>query len=295
MRLLPRTLATATLVLPVLAPTPGAVAAQMRASERGSVSQTVDGTTITVDYSRPQLRGRDAVFGGIVPWGEVWTPGANWATTLTVDRPVRLEGHELPAGSYSVWMVPRQGDWSVHLVEETRLYHTQHPDTTDTFLTFDVTPREAEPVEVLSFSFPEVRRDGARLELRWGTTLIPMDVGVRPGLPDVALTEEEAAPYTGTYQVTIQDESGQSPPLDLEVALRDGELTGVVGDGMFAMRLLPTEEPHTFLLGYLEGGELVDVEEFPVVFEMADGRATGYTITGPSGLWMRAVRQGAGG
>src|SRR5512138_77827 len=57
--------------------------AQVRASERGSVSQTVDGTVIEVDYGRPRLKGR-IPFGGIVHWGEVWTPGANSATTLRV-------------------------------------------------------------------------------------------------------------------------------------------------------------------------------------------------------------------
>ena len=59
---------------------------QIRASERGSITQTIDGTTITVDYARPRTRGRAAVFGGEVHWKEVWTPGANMATTLEVSK-----------------------------------------------------------------------------------------------------------------------------------------------------------------------------------------------------------------
>ena len=50
--------------------------AQIRASERGTVTQTVDGTTIKIDYSRPQARGRDNLYGGQIHWGEVWSPGA---------------------------------------------------------------------------------------------------------------------------------------------------------------------------------------------------------------------------
>lgn len=70
--------------------------AQIRGSELGVIAQTIDGTTISVEYSRPQARGRDPVFGGIVHWGELWTPGANWATTVEVSKDVRLNGHDLP-------------------------------------------------------------------------------------------------------------------------------------------------------------------------------------------------------
>ena len=66
------------------------LAAQIRASERATVSQVVDGTRITVDYSRPRARGRAALFGGEVKWNEVWTPGANDATTLEIDRDTGL-------------------------------------------------------------------------------------------------------------------------------------------------------------------------------------------------------------
>ena len=77
---------------------PFTAAAQVRLSERGRVSQTVSGTTITVDYARPGARGRD-IFGGVVHWGEVWTPGANWGTTLEVDRAIKLNGHDVPPAS----------------------------------------------------------------------------------------------------------------------------------------------------------------------------------------------------
>ncbi len=61
---------------------PQTLDAQIRASERSTVSQTVDGTVITIDYSRPQLRGRTDRWGGEVPWGKKWTPGGNWATNI---------------------------------------------------------------------------------------------------------------------------------------------------------------------------------------------------------------------
>ena len=75
-RAAPRIALALSLALPARAP------AQVRASEAASVSQTVDGTKITIEYSRPRGRARDSLFGKVVPWGEVWTAGANLATTL---------------------------------------------------------------------------------------------------------------------------------------------------------------------------------------------------------------------
>src|SRR5688572_28023942 len=70
-----RRLSVVLLLLPVVAPR--STWAQFRASPFGTVSQRIDSTIITVEYYRPSVRGR-AIFGRLVKWGEVWTPGANW-------------------------------------------------------------------------------------------------------------------------------------------------------------------------------------------------------------------------
>ena len=93
------TVPTACTVLSVLtvltAPT---VQAQIRASERATLSQTIDGTVISLDYARPRLRGRSPIFGKVVKWGELWTPGANWATTLEASKPIALGGQAVAKG-----------------------------------------------------------------------------------------------------------------------------------------------------------------------------------------------------
>jgi hypothetical protein len=88
---------SATLIGIMTLPAPGA--AQIRASELGTVSQTIDGTTIAIEYSRPRARGRDSLFGGVVHWGEHWTPGANWATTFDVNHDIEVNGKPVPVGS----------------------------------------------------------------------------------------------------------------------------------------------------------------------------------------------------
>jgi len=92
------------------------------------VSQTVDGTKLTVTYSRPRARTRDSLFGKVVKWNEVWTPGANMATSLEVNKSVKLDGHPVPKGKYSVWMVVRPtGNWTFVLDPRSDLYHEAHP------------------------------------------------------------------------------------------------------------------------------------------------------------------------
>ncbi|HSR40729.1 MAG TPA: DUF2911 domain-containing protein, partial [Longimicrobiales bacterium] len=167
------------LTLPTLAVLwlPTSAAGQPRASERATVSQRVNGVTVTVDFARPVARGRDNLFGGVVHWGEVWTPGANWATTLEVDGPVRLEGHELPAGRYSVWMeVAEDGPWTVRLNRAWRLYHDAPVPVDQELLSFPVDPREGPHMESLAWTFPVVDAGRAELRMHWGTTWVSMDL-----------------------------------------------------------------------------------------------------------------------
>lgn len=168
-------LAAATLAFPL--------GAQVRASERASVSQTVDGTVITVDYSRPQVRGRQDVFGKVIPAGDVWTPGANWATTFDVSRPIRFQGRDLAAGKYSMWMVTGPGDWTVYLHRNPRIFHTNPPKVGDMLLSFTVRPAEGEHSELLTFDFPRVAPDSTTLRFRWATTALSMDIVTQPTQP----------------------------------------------------------------------------------------------------------------
>src|SRR5579863_4719357 len=69
-----------------------------------------DGKTIHVDYSSPRMRGRK-IFGGLVPYGEVWRAGANEATTFVIDADMNVGGKSVPAGSYTLFTLPRADVW----------------------------------------------------------------------------------------------------------------------------------------------------------------------------------------
>jgi hypothetical protein len=77
-----------------------------------------DGKTITVDYSSPRIKGRK-IFGDLVPFGEVWRTGANEATTFVTTANVQVGGKSVPAGSYTIFTVPNQGNWSLIINKKT--------------------------------------------------------------------------------------------------------------------------------------------------------------------------------
>jgi hypothetical protein len=271
--------------------------AQIRASEASVVSQTVDGTVITVSYSRPQLRGRATGPDGVWHHERMWTPGANWATTLEASRPITLNGHPVAAGKYSLWVATSEKDWTFHLHPNPRLFHTAGPKATEMKLTFTVTPERApESVEVLTFDFPEVRRDGDTLRFRWAKVIVPFKIDVEPRKL-VAMSDQQAAPYLGGWSIQFYDEArGTSPEMKMEMLLGSGTLRGVVeGPQPFAMEFLP-EPDGTFLLAFLEDGKVVDVEtSTPITFEMQNGRATRWSAKAVNGIgdkpWIWGTRR----
>jgi hypothetical protein len=77
-----------------------------------------DGKTINVDYSSPRAKGRK-IFGGLVPYGEVWRTGANDATTFVSNADLSVEGKDVPAGSYTIFTVPEQSKWTLIISKHT--------------------------------------------------------------------------------------------------------------------------------------------------------------------------------
>jgi len=280
---------TTFLILAALAPSHAA--GQIRMSERGTVGQTVDGTSISLEYARPQARGRSPIFGRVVRWGETWTPGANWATTLTTSKDVKVNGQDLAKGTYSVWMVPAEAnDWTVFFHPTARRFHTQHPPVDSAALRVSVTPVAVEPVEVLTFEFTSIGRSRTTLEMRWEKTAIPLVIEVPSSRPPLPADVAEA--YTGDWSLVMKGEGGKSDTLALRVELKDGRLMGEVQKWSWKLELVPTRTPNTFQLGTLEKGEVVDIEaEYPLVFTMEGSRAVSFLVRSDTNdEWMRGFR-----
>ena len=145
-----------------------------RKSQPAMVRQRMGATEIAVVYNRPAARGR-RLFGGIVPYGEVWNPGADEATRIETSADVRLNGQVLPAGKYSIWAIPQAGEWTVIFSRAHDVPHVPYPEGKDA-LRIRVRPQAGPHVESLGFSFPVATADSAVLALQWGTVVVPMRI-----------------------------------------------------------------------------------------------------------------------
>jgi DUF2911 family protein len=266
--------------------------AQIRASEPASFMQTIDGTVFKMEYYRPRARGRDPLFGqGAVVWEELWTPGANWATSIEFQKPIKLDGVALEAGKYGVWMQMSEDEFlpnELVLEPYVRRFHTQPPPVADNQIRFPVTITEAPHQELLTWDFEDIRSSGGDLSLRWGTSRISFDVRVEPSMRQT-VTEEEAAPVVGTYSVRFVSPEGQeSPEATLEIAAYenetlhadiDGMVTGGPADEFFNtldLMLLPVLDA-VFAPGEVYDGELREVwEKTFVEFTVVDGVAQAF-------------------
>ena len=251
-----------------LAFAPG-LTAQPRASERGNVSQIVNGTRMTVDYSRPVARGRTELFGGVLHWGELWTPGANWATTFTVDRPVKLDGHRVEPGTYSVWIrLNESGPWRFTLHREPRLYHDSPVPAEGVVLEFPVEPQEGPHMETLAWYFPVVGPREATLRMHWGTTFVPVTVTTEE-FTWAQPAAEMRARYAGTYAVEGTDPTtGGDMRFPFTIVDEGGELSGRWGRAPIA--LVPVSDDE-FRIGFLRNGALFDVGDEMTVRVIAAG------------------------
>ena len=151
-------------------------APKIKPSQHGTVSQRIADTTITLEYNRPVARGRE-LFGVLVPYGKVWCPCADDATTIELTTGVKINGHELAAGKYSVWTIPNDGKWTVIFSRKTDAWHNRYPEGQDV-LRFDVTTRTGGHMETLAFYFPMVDGKKAELVVHWGTTVVPLSIEV---------------------------------------------------------------------------------------------------------------------
>jgi hypothetical protein len=153
-------------------------AQRIRASQEAWVRQRLADTWIELHYRRPVARGR-ALFGNVVAWGRIWTPGADTATTISVSTPVRVEGQTLPAGTYSVWMVPdSSGPWTVIFSRAQPVFHVPYPGEGQDQLRVRAAAWQGPHMETLLWYFPDVDGPAGTLVMHWGTTGVPLHIRV---------------------------------------------------------------------------------------------------------------------
>lgn len=163
------------LVFVILSPAQNKEDKSKRPSPPGTAEVSLKGKTITIDYSRPSMRGRK-IMGELVPYGEVWRTGANEATTLTTPVDLNIGGTKVPAGKYTLWTLPSAGTWKLIINKQTGQWGTNYDEKQD-FARIDMQKSElSAPVEQFTISFDKKGEDTADLVMKWEKTSVSIPV-----------------------------------------------------------------------------------------------------------------------
>lgn len=148
-----------------------------RPSQKSELSQQVGLTKIAVVYSRPGVKNR-VIWGDLVPYDKVWRTGANEATQFSVSTDVKLNGHPLPAGNYSLHTIPGQSTWTVIINKVADQWGSYDYKESEDALRFTTTPVAHEMTEWMQFSFTNLAVDKATLVLDWEKLRVPIEITV---------------------------------------------------------------------------------------------------------------------
>src|SRR5579871_6499503 len=143
--------------------------AQRFTSPPAQTSATIAGDPIKVEYYAPSMHGRK-VMGGLVPYGVVWCTGANWATKITTEAPLDLGGLKLPKGSYSIWTLPNEKEWTLIINSETGQFHLDYDKTKDFGRTKMNLKTLPSPVETFKIQVLPSGGNTGTLALSWENT-----------------------------------------------------------------------------------------------------------------------------
>lgn len=142
-----------------------------RPSPPGTTECTINGKKVTIDYSRPFLKGRN-VGKELAPYGKVWRTGANEATTLTTAIDLDIGGAKVPAGTYTLYTLPSAGTWKLIINKQTGQWGTEYHEDQD-LARVDMKKQEiVVPVEQFTISLDQDTNDSADLNMEWEKTRV---------------------------------------------------------------------------------------------------------------------------
>lgn len=133
------------------------------------------GKTIKTDYSSPRMKGRK-IYGGLVPFGEVWRTGANSATTFVTSGDVMVGGTAVPAGSYTLFTLPTADSWKLIISKKTGEWGIPYTYESDELARVDMkVSKLPSPVENFTIAYDK-SGSGCTLRLDWETTRASVDI-----------------------------------------------------------------------------------------------------------------------
>lgn len=147
-------------------------------SPQAEITQEVALSEVKLSYARPSAKGRK-IFGGLVPFGEIWRTGANASTKLTFAEDVKVAGNPLKAGTYALYTIPGEKEWTmiIHSNLELRALAGDVYKQADDVFRFAAKPSATgEFVETFTISFVNLTANSVDVELRWENTKVSFPV-----------------------------------------------------------------------------------------------------------------------
>lgn len=167
---------------------------------------------ITITYSRPNVKNRK-IFGGINPYGQVWRTGANSATTITFTENVLLEGNKVPAGTYALFSIPGEKEWTIILNKNPKQWGAYSYKQEEDLLRFKVKPRSVnEKRETFTMQFANSTTKSTDLYIVWDHTAVPIhmmtddDAQITANIEKLMMGDKSKRPYFNAIQYFYEND-----------------------------------------------------------------------------------------
>ncbi|MEM7373267.1 MAG: DUF2911 domain-containing protein [Bacteroidota bacterium] len=171
------------------------------ASPFSKVEQVVGLSEITIEYSRPGVKGRE-IFGDLVPYDKIWRTGANASTKITFSDNVTIGGLKAPKGTYAIYSIPGESEWTIMLYKDLGLGGgVARYDEANELGRFKVNAVDLPfSVETMTISVGDITNDGAHVQIMWDKTYLALPVKVEVDKRVMAAIDNAmAGPSKGEY------------------------------------------------------------------------------------------------
>ena len=148
------------------------------ASPPMDTSVAIDGKTIAIKYSAPSMKGRK-IFGGLVPYGQVWRAGANSATALHTEADLMIGNLSVPKGDYTIYVWPTADSWQLIINKQTGQWGTEYSEGQDLGRVKMTLTKAAAPVEVYKMTLSATGGKKGKLQLEWEETVASVPITVK--------------------------------------------------------------------------------------------------------------------
>lgn len=146
------------------------------ASPDAEFKQQVAFGEVEVKYSRPSARGR-VIFGSLVPYGEIWRTGAHDATTIRFSEAMKLNGNDIPAGTYTVFTIPNQNEWTIVINKATEMHGTSEYTQEQDLVRFTAkSEKSSRYYETFTIEINDFGKEEAGLFLIWENTQVKLTI-----------------------------------------------------------------------------------------------------------------------